>query len=591
MPTLAEYFSDDRIISHLCQERVKQAGFRNDRQYISRLVGNMPETEPESVLYQMFPSREQWTAFRPRNRRAGLNPDLFALNNAVRVLRHQTPQQPWVAELNRYIAAIQARVLGNQPFEFIPPIINWELKKKHEYRALCRFTLADNLILCLFARYLRGAFDARFSDSSYAFRARRDGNTPTHHQAINAIFDLKHNAPHRDLFVAECDIRGFFDTVDHGVALVAYRHAAHYAELDIRADQIFRAYLNCYSFPLNVLAEAGPRLKQNDPAGHFPWPEPALRRLHSYPRRQRIGVPQGGAVSGVIANLILDAADKRVERERDRLGAEVHYYRYCDDMILLSPSKKHCALVFKAYLCALDNLKLPFHKPKSTWFYGKRHWGSKMKSRSPYCWTGRQWLWSVPWIQFVGYQVRYDGLIRPKKDSTDKEVKKLKKKTGQLIYRLREASRANPILARKGQALNSLKHKLTAQGVGRIKGGERSGPKPMCWASGFKALHNKPFVSGALRLLDRIRRKQITRFARVGIRYGRGRNSRGGRGRKPVGYTFSYFAQYTNLGGPNLILNPWRPRNLTDTAKQFAFLFLTGQYFKRWSKYIWSRIA
>jgi len=85
---------------------------------------------------------------------------------------------------------------------------------------------------------------------------------PTHHQAINAIFDLKHNAPNRDLFVAECDIRGFFDTVDHGVALAAYRRAAHDAELDIRADQIFSAYLNCYSFPLNVLAEAGPILRQ-----------------------------------------------------------------------------------------------------------------------------------------------------------------------------------------------------------------------------------------------------------------------------------------------------------------------------------------
>jgi hypothetical protein len=582
MPLLNEYFTDDKIISHLCVQRVKVAKIRNDRQYISRLVGNIRETEPDSLLYQIFPSRNLWSTFRPRSRRAGINPDLISLNNAVRVFRHQSPQQTWVGELNHYIAIIQARVLGDHPIEFVPPIINWELKKNHEYRALCRFTLADNLILCLFAQYLRDAFDAGFSNSSYAFRARRGGITPTHHHAINAIYDHKHNAPNRDLFVAECDIRGFFDTVDHGVALAAYRQAAHEVDLEIRADQIFRAYLNCYSFPLNVLGDAGRRLSQSDPVGSFPWPESALRKLHAHPRQQRIGVPQGGAISGVIANLILDAADKRVERERDRLGAEIHYYRFCDDMILMSPVKKHCESVFDVYLCALDNLKLAYHKPKSTFVYGKKHWGNK--SKAPYRWSGQQWFWSVPWVQFVGYQIRYDGLVRPKKDSTDKEVKKLQEKTSLLKFRLLVASRTHPILSNKGQALSSLKHKLAAQGVGRIKGGERSGPKPMSWASGFNALHDKPFVSGALRLLDRTRRKQIGRFVRAEIRYGRGRNSRGGRGRNPVGYASSYFAQYTNLGGQYLILNPWRARNLKDVTKQFTFLFLTGRLLKRWCK-------
>jgi hypothetical protein len=56
MPTLAESFSDDLIISHLCKERVKLAEFRSDRQYISRLVGNTPEAEPDRLLYQILGS-------------------------------------------------------------------------------------------------------------------------------------------------------------------------------------------------------------------------------------------------------------------------------------------------------------------------------------------------------------------------------------------------------------------------------------------------------------------------------------------------------------------------------------------------------
>lgn len=106
-------------------------------------------------------------------------------------------------------------------------------------------------------------------------------------------------------------------------------------------------------------------------------------------------------------------------------------------------------------------------------------------------------------------------------------------KTSQLIRGL-IASNQRPVLATKSQAIASLKHKLTAQGVGRIKGGEH-GPRPMSWVAGFKALHDKPFVSGALRKLDRIRRKQVGRLSRANIQYGTGRTGTGKRLRDPGG--------------------------------------------------------
>jgi hypothetical protein len=589
MPTLIEYFADDQIISHLCKERVKLAALRNDQQYISRLVGDVREVEEAGLLYQLLPSRRQWSTYRPRHRRSGLNPDLLALKNTVRALRHQSPAQPWVIRLNSFIASVRARILGGEPFALTPPDIQWELKEDHKYRALCRFGLEDNLILCLFARYLRDALDARFSDSSYAFRARRGGKTPTHHDAFNAIYNIRLEAPNRSLYVAECDIRGFFDAVDHGVALGAYREAARAAGLDQRAGQIFRAYLNCYSFPANVLAAAGPRLREWDSNGYFPWPVEALQKHHSDPHTARIGVPQGGAIPGVIANLILDRADKAVEGVKEGLAAEIHYVRFCDDMVLISPAKRHCQTAFDAYLAALHNIKLPYHPPQRTIIYSARHWANK--SKAPYRCSGQKWFGGVPWVQFVGYQVRYDGLVRPKQGSVDKEVEKLRKKTAQLKYGLLRAGREHPILATKGQALASLKHRLVAQGVGRIKGGERSGPKPMSWAAGFKALHNKPFVSRSLRLLDRSRLKQIRSFNAAAIRYGLGRNGRSGHGRNPIGYAFSYHAQFTNLAGQGLINNPWRPSNYMDVLKQFIYLLLTGRFIGKWRDWIWPKLA
>lgn len=568
---LERYFTDERIINQLCKERVKLAGQRHDRQYINRMVGHVTEAAPGHPFYQLLPPRRRWSAFRPRIRTDGLNPDLHALKNAVRILRYQQPEQRWAVELNRYINAIRDRVFNSPSFTISPPTVHWELKGKgeHEYRAICQFSPDDNLILCLYAHYLRDAFDSQFSPSSYAFRAARNGQIPAHHDAFTDIYNLKHDSRNHNFYVAECDIKGFFDTVDHAVALRAFREAGGQTQVHSRAESIFMAYLNCYSFPANVLAEAEPRLKQHDPNGYFKWPEADLRRLHgAEPRRLRIGVAQGGAVSGIIANLIMDPADKLVEAKHAELGAEIHYYRYCDDMLLILPNLKYCEQVFNAYLNKLTELKLTYHRPEKTIQYGMEHWGHK--SKAPYRWTGRRWFGCVPWIQFVGYQIRYDGLARPRKDSVKKQCIKLVETTNKLKFGLIAASRTHQVQANRGQAVASLTSKLVAQGVGRIKGFV-AGPKPMCWAWGYKALHNKAIVDVGLRAFDRARRKQIRRFNAAIIQYGLGNNAQTNNRRNPIGYTFSYHAQFTNRGGGNLIHNPWKPINLKQRIQCWVY--------------------
>ncbi len=571
---LEQYFSDERIINQICKERVKRAGSRHDRQYVYRLAGCSNESAPRHHFYNLMPPRRQWSAFRPRYRTDGLNPDLFALKKAVRTLRYQRPELPWVVELNRYIESIRERVLNSQSFAFVSPTVNWVLKKKgqHEYRALCQFSPDDNLILCLYAMYLRDVFDSQFSNSSFAFRAARNGQMPTHHDAFNEIYNLRDSCGKRDLYVAECDIKGFFDAVDHNVALCAFRKAAQKVQLHPRAEVLFQAYLDCYSFPGNVLAVER-RLKRSDSKGHFKWPRHELRKLHGAdPCSLRIGVAQGGAVSGIIANLIMDAADKCVETERAKLGAEIHYYRYCDDMVLVSPNRKDCQAVFVAYLNKLGNLKLAYHQPVNTYVYGAKHWGHK--SKAPYCWSGRRWFGCVPWIQFVGYQIRYDALVRPRKESVMKQCLKLVDTTNMLKFGLIAASHRYQIRASKHQALASLRAKLTAQGVGRVKG-YIAGPKPMCWASGYKSLHNKPIIDRALRTFDKTRRKQIRRLGAAQIEYGEGTNgSNNNNRRNPAGYEFSYHAQFKNLGGQTLVRNPWKPANLLERFQGWLYRLL-----------------
>ena len=283
---------------------------------------------------------------------------------------------------------------------------------------------------------------------------------------------------------------------------------------------------------------------------------------------------QGGAVSGIIANLIMDRADKCVEAEAERLGADFCYYRFCDDMLLISTKPRHCKKVFAAYLKKLTELKLAFHLPQKTCIYGKEHWDHK--SKAPYNWSGQKWFGCVPWVQFVGYQIRYDGLVRPRKESVAKQCRKLVETTDKLKFGLIQSANTYPIMASQRQALASLQSKLTAQGVGRIEGNETR-PRPMCWASGYRALHEKPFIGLALRAFDRARRKQINRFARVGLSFGSGLVRRLVHRRNPVGYAFSYHAQFGNEGGRSLIQNPWRPQNIIDKCKAWLF-----QQWKRW---------
>ena len=572
-----DYFSDDLIIRALCRQRIKAAEKRNEREYVDRLAGyrqpnpGEPIDKPTDTINQLLPPRKKWSQFRPRFRKPHQDVNQASLYQATIKLREREPNAGWVVELNKFIAQIRHRVLESKSFAFSAPKVCGIVKEKggHNYRALCLFSLEDGIINGLTAKYLRELLDPLFEASSFAFRVRQaDKPMPTHHAAFEKIFELKSRNPHQDYHVAECDIRGFYDSVDHGVAKHQLQCLAERSQdpLHPRAMLIFEAYLNCYSFPKNVLQEALPELIKKDPAGNFPWPEKALGKLHTEPRSQRIGVPQGGALSCVIANIVLDLADKRIKETAQHLDAQIHYLRYCDDMVLISRNGNKCRSVYQAYLRALKDLKLPYHKPELVEHYDKKFWESK--SKKPYRWTGKKGPGCVPWVQFVGYQVRHDGLVRIKKKSVQKHLDKLVETTGKVRAQLMDRSKRQPTLERpnmratKREILSSFRRKLASMGVGRVNPHQPAdSPLPKCWANGYHALHNKPFITTFLKQFDRERERQIRRLERANILEGEGRNIGKGsrRNRYPAkGPVFSYYAQFKDLGGIALLKKPNR---------------------------------
>jgi hypothetical protein len=327
--------------------------------------------------------------------------------------------------------------------------------------------------------------------------------------------------------VAECDIKSFFDCVSHNVARQAVGRLLEEAttttqgSISDRALMIFEKFLASYAFERSVAQAATKALHRRDPAGVFKWPIDDLRILHSSGPLAEIGVPQGGALSCLIANAVLHLADQRQAQLTRKLKKSVTYLRYCDDMILLSRHEEACKLAFALYNQTLKELRLPAHPAKTVGVYAKDFWEGK--SNAPYCWSKPAVDQGVPWIQFVGFQVRYDGLIRVRPKSLKKQRQRITLATDSLLAALypgrQKRGEVTPFAAgirkRKRQITHRFHQQLLSISVGRRKLGQViQDPMPMCWANGFRGLRNRKLVRGMFVSLDRHRERQYKRVTR-----------------------------------------------------------------------------
>ncbi|HOQ44641.1 MAG TPA: reverse transcriptase domain-containing protein [Bryobacteraceae bacterium] len=490
-----------------------------------------------------------------------LNED--SLFTAITTLRANTPSEGWVQRLNAKIQELRQRVLFSQDFSFSPPRVIGipKNRKEHEYRPLALFSRDDRIVISLVARYLREALDRVLLPCCLAFRPgsrlspKNSGRQPpTIHDALEAILEINEKNRHSGLYVAECDIRAFYDCVAHGTAQRALEEAIDEAkqvspslEIDRRARRVFEAYLKSYNFEDSVLRRCLSNLCKRDVKAKFNWPAEDLRVLHGRESLPRIGIPQGGALSCLIANLVLHAADKEIRKVCHESTADFRYMRYCDDMIILAADRNQCERAYQRYFDTLLHLRLPAHPAKEVEKYGRSFWAGK--SNATYHWFDKS-KGGIPWIQFVGYQIRYDGLVRVRPKSLRKHFRKLTTTADELFKALivdgKDGSR---IGARKTkhQILHRFRQKMISLSVGRVKLAKPAdGPLPMCWANGFRGLLGKRIIATHLKALDRHRERQIRRVERriAGLQVPRDR-TKSPKGVLPFyGYPFSYFAQF-----------------------------------------------
>ncbi|HEY5587769.1 MAG TPA: reverse transcriptase/maturase family protein [Candidatus Paceibacterota bacterium] len=547
MMKLEDCFSDQNILNYLCKARANYARRRSKIQLVNILtlkpenkIGHTKDlSDDEKLINSIMPPRRKWKKLNKNNRYVDSQKvnNIKSVNKSLKITidyyKNKFPNEPFILRLNSFINEIKD-CINSDDYEIdkpqIIPIKSIEKDKTVKWRPISQFTLRDKIVIGLVSRYLSTLFDDSFLDCSLAFRQTKNNNIHgelPHHEAIRKILLHKQKNIENEWWVAECDIKKFYDSVNHTIIRKEFKKVLRTLQkinnitVDQRAINLFYKYLDCYNFYSDVYLknfDLSYKSKFNmDDNSEFKWIMNDLLREGVYKRinkTSRIGVPQGGALSGLIANIVLNNADKAVKNYHDeKLG----YYRYCDDIIIFHPQKEITDFAIEAYKKALTNSRLIYHDFKSLNTNEKKTFWEN-KSKSTYLWTSNPQE-GMEWVGFLGYEIRYNNETRVREKSINKEKEK-QVKVVQRIYKamLNGKRKSNETI------IESVSRQLIGMAVGRVEYYNYKQLQPdMCWANGFKEINENKYSRNQLRELDRNRQKQLSWFKKKVTKNGNAR--------------------------------------------------------------------
>jgi RNA-directed DNA polymerase len=180
-------------------------------------------------------------------------------------------------------------------------------------------TVLDRLIQQALAQVLTPLFAGGFSPHSYGFRENRNA-----HQAVREVEACWKEGRR---YAVDCDLKSFFDTVNHDRLMGQLRGKIR----DRKVLELIRRYLKAGVVLPDGSREATPQ-----------------------------GVPQGGPLSPLLANITLDPLDKELERRGHRFA------RYADDFLVMVKSAKAAERVMASLIRFVEGpLKLVVNRAKS----------------------------------------------------------------------------------------------------------------------------------------------------------------------------------------------------------------------------------
>lgn len=179
-------------------------------------------------------------------------------------------------------------------------------------------TVLDRFVQQLMLQVLQPIFDPTFSEHSHGFRPGR--------RAHDAVRQAQQYVQDGRRWVVDVDLEKFFDRVNHDVLM----GKLHNRIADPRMLRIIRRYLEAETMADGVVVE------------------------------RHEGTPQGGPLSPLLANVLLDEVDKELERRGHC------FVRYADDCNVYVRSKRAGERVLAALRQMYARLRLKVNEEKST---------------------------------------------------------------------------------------------------------------------------------------------------------------------------------------------------------------------------------
>lgn len=229
------------------------------------------------------------------------------------------------------------RALKDGSFEPKPLRRRYIEKGAGKFRPLGIPAVRDRIAQETLRRILNPIFEPKFHDASFGFRPGRNC-----HQAIEQVLEFHHNG---DWYVLDADIEGFFDNLPHKVIMTALA-------ADVADGNILRL--------IEKFLRAG--VMEN---GVF--------------KPTNIGTPQGGVISPLLANVVLNALDGQLHRHGFR------FVRYADDFVVVTPNRARAKEAWTLVSQTLAELGLRLSPEKTmitTFGKGYSFLGFEISSRS-----------------------------------------------------------------------------------------------------------------------------------------------------------------------------------------------------------------